>query len=80
MQIKAKLLEYSTGNFQGTDYATIKARSEEIANNRILKFKVDFKKVGDVSNLVDSDVVLVCEVVSGQNDAATIRVVSVEAA
>lgn len=81
MQIKAKLLEYNKGNYQGSDYASIKARSADIAKNRILSYKVDLKRIqDDVEELLDQDVVMEVEVTSGANSSATLRVVSVEAA
>jgi len=80
MQVQGVLLEVSKGNYEGNDYASLKLRSVDVADNQILKYKIDLKKV-DVDALneqLDTEVTVNCSVVKGANDAATLKVISVE--
>lgn len=72
-KIKLVLLEFNEGEYQGVKYASIHARF----NGRILKFKLDRNKVGDISNLVDQEVDADIDIVSGSNLLATLKIVAV---
>jgi hypothetical protein len=70
------LLEYNEGEYQGIKYSNIHARY----NGKILKFKLDRNKVGDVSELVDQEVEADVEIVAGNNLAASLKIVAIKAA
>lgn len=74
----AKLLEFQKGEYQGTPYATCKLRSADIANNSILKFKIDVKRVPDLEQYLDQDIKVNVDVQRGLNDQASLRIVGVE--
>jgi hypothetical protein len=81
MKLKGVLLEISKGEYEGNAYASVKLRSADIANNQILKYKVDVKRV-DVDSLepfLDHEVKVECSVIKGAYDSATLKVVSVVA-
>ncbi|MCX6719305.1 MAG: hypothetical protein NTZ38_02945, partial [Candidatus Taylorbacteria bacterium] len=61
--IKLALLEFHEGEFQGIMYSNIHARY----NGKILKFKLDRNKVGNILNLVDQDVEADIDIVAGTN-------------
>lgn len=71
--IKLVLLEFNEGEYQGIKYSNIHARY----NGRILKFKLDRNKVGNVSNLLDQQVEAGIEIVSGGNLAASLKIVAI---
>lgn len=71
--IKLVLLEFNEGEYQGVKYSNIHARY----NGRILKFKLDRNKVGNVSNLLDQQVEADIEIVSGGNLAASLKIVDI---
>jgi hypothetical protein len=76
MQSKLTLLEFNEGEYQGVKYSNIHARY----NGKILKFKLDYKKVGNISNLIDKEVEADVDIVSGGNLAASIKIVAVREA
>jgi len=74
MDIDVKVLEFNTGTYEGSTYSNILARY----NGKILKFKVNPKANVDLSSDdVDTDVTLTLEIVAGQNQSATPRIVNV---
>jgi len=75
-KINATLLEYNSGVYEGNAYASVVARY----NGRLTKFKLDTKKVADLTPMIDSEVELTYEIVPGDRFLATIRVVEVELA
>lgn len=81
VKITGTLLEVKADSYQGNDYMNCKLRSKEVADNTILKYKVDINKVkfSDLEDRLDSEVTLVCDVVRGDRDSATLKVVGVEA-
>ena len=74
--IKLVLLEFNEGEYQGVKYANIHARY----NGKLLKFKLDRTKVGNISNLLDKQVEADLDIVSGGNLAASIKIVAVREA
>jgi hypothetical protein len=77
IKIKGSLLEVSeVGEYEGTKYASLKLRSES-SNNRILKYKINLNQASHekIEKLLDKVVTIDCELVPGQFDAATLRVV-----
>lgn len=79
-KIKGVLLEVSSGEFEGNKYASAKVRSADVAENKILKYKVDLKKVSveALNELLDNEVVLTCDLSKGANDSAVLKIVDVE--
>jgi len=77
-KIKGYLLEVTTGTYEGNDWAKVKIRSAEIAENKILTYKVDVKKTGDVNKYLDKECNFTFEVVRGKDDTAVLKVTSVE--
>jgi len=77
IKLTGTLLEATAGEYQGNPYISIKLRSKEVADNTILKYKVDPKRVSiDVlKESIDTEVTVLCEVLRGQNDLATLKVV-----
>lgn len=75
--IKARLLEYQKGEYQGTPYATCKLRSADIANGSILKYKIDVKRVPDLTDHLDEEIEVTVDVQRGLNDQASLRIVGV---
>ena len=71
--IKLTLLEFFDGEYQGVKYSNIHARY----NGKILKFKLDRNKVGNISNLLDQEVEADVEIVAGSNLLASIKIVAV---
>ncbi len=71
--IKLTLLEFFDGEYQGVKYSNIHARY----NGKILKFKLDRNKVGNISNLLDQEVEADVEIVPGSNLLASIKIVAV---
>ncbi len=71
--IKLALLEFYEGEYQGIKYSQIHARY----NGKILKFKLDRNKVGNISNLLDQDVEADVEIVPGTNLLASLKIVAV---
>ncbi len=67
--IKLALLEFHEGEFQGIMYSNIHARY----NGKILKFKLDRNKVGNILNLVDQDVEADIDIVAGTNQSCPIK-------
>lgn len=79
-KITGVLLEVSEkGSFEGTEYASIKVRSEQ-TGNKILKYKLDLKQVDydAIAERLDTDVQLELDIVKGQNELAMLRVVGVK--
>lgn len=77
---KGTLLEYKEGTFQGNDYTSVKIRSNEIAENSILKYKVDAKSTGKFGELLDKECEFTVTIASGQNSSATLKITHVELA
>ena len=75
LSIKLTLLEFNEGEYQGVKYSNIHARY----NGKLLKFKLDRNKVGNISNLLDQEVEADIDIVSGGNLLATLKIVSVRA-
>ena len=75
LTIKLSLVEFNAGEYKGVLYSNIQGRY----NGKILKFKLDRNKVGDISNLVDHQVEADLDITPGAGRAATIRVVAVRA-
>jgi len=73
--IKLSLVEFNSGEYKGVLYSNIQGRY----NGKILKFKLDRNKVGDISNLVDQEVEADIAITPGKDRMATIRVVAVRA-
>ena len=71
--IKLTLLEFFDGEYQGVKYSNIHARY----NGKILKFKLDRNKVGNISNLLDQEVEADVEIVAGTNLLASLKIVAV---
>jgi hypothetical protein len=71
--IKLALLEFNEGEYQGVMYSNIQARY----NGKILKFKLDRNKVGNISNLLDQEVEADIDIVSGSNRLASLKIVAV---
>lgn len=78
MDLKLKLLEYNSGviGAENTPWANILGRY----NGRVMKFKVDVKKSGDLSAFLDKEVTAKCEVIVGKELSATLKIVGVEKA
>lgn len=74
--IKLVLLEFKEGEFQGVKYSNIFARYD----GKILKFKLDRPKVGNLSNFIDHEVEADIEIVGGVNLLASLKIVAVRAA
>lgn len=74
---KAKLLEYQKGEYLGNPYATVKLRAADMAENAILKYKVDFKRVPDLSEYLDQEIEVSVDIQRGQGDVASLRIVGV---
>jgi len=72
-QITLKLLECKEGVYEGTSYSNVLARY----GDRILRFKLDSKKVGNLEKLIDKNILATVDIVAGGNMAATIRIVEV---
>jgi len=68
------------GEYQGNSYINCKLRSEGVAEDRILKYKVDAKKVDfeTLNSKKDEEITVVCEVVSGQGETASLKIVGLE--
>lgn len=77
-RIKAIILEFTSGEFEGNNWAKVKARSAEIADNKILTYKVDVKKAGDISKFLDTECELTLDVARGKDDVAVLKIVGVE--
>ena len=75
LAIKLTLLEFNEGEYQVVKYSNIHARY----NGKLLKFKLDRNKVGNISNLLDQEVEADIDIVSGGNLLATLKIVSVRA-
>ena len=73
--IKLSLVEFNEGEFKGVLYSNIQARY----NGKILKFKLDRAKVGNIANLLDQEVEADVEIVSGANRLASLKIVAVRA-
>ena len=71
--IKLTLLDFSEGEFQGIKYSNIHARY----NGKILKFKLDRVKVGNIANLIDQPVEADVEIVQGTNLLASLKIIAV---
>lgn len=71
--IKLALLEFNEGEYQGVKYSNIQARY----NGKILKFKLDRNRVGNISNLLDTEVEADVDIVSGSNRLASLKIVAV---
>lgn len=71
--IKLSLVEFNEGEYKGVLYSNIQARY----NGKILKFKLDRAKVGNISNLLDQEVEADIDIVSGANRMASIKIVAV---
>ena len=71
--IKLALLEFNEGEYQGVKYSNIQARY----NGKILKFKLDRNKVGNILNLVDQDVEADIDIVAGTNLLASLKIVAI---
>lgn len=74
-ELKGKVLEFTKGTFEGNDWAHIKVRSNDIADNKILVYSVDVKKAGDVSGFLDKDVIVKLILAKGASDKAVLKVV-----
>jgi len=75
-KIPLTVLEYNEGTFEGNPYASVIARY----NGKLLKFKLDVKKVTGLQKFVDKDILATLEIVPGDRMAATLKVVAVEPA
>jgi len=82
-KFQAILLEVISGDYEGFAWAKCKARSDDIAGNVILSYKVDAKKV-DIKDVqakyLDKLVELTVNVVRGKDDTSVLRVVSLRLA
>jgi len=75
IEILATVLEVTGGTYEGTAYLTCVVRVDGL----LLKFKVQ-KDFDEIKNFIDKEVVLKCELIKGQNLAATLRIVGVDEA
>jgi len=82
LKFQGRLVEVSQmGTYQGSPYASIKLRTETARGEEIVKFRLNVKDGLDlesVREMLDTDVVLVCDLERGQQDIASLRVNSVE--
>jgi hypothetical protein len=76
LTIKLTVLEFKDDEYQGIKYSNIHGRY----NGKIIKFKLDRNKVGNISNMLDKNVEADIEIVSGTNLAATLKIVAVREA
>ncbi len=76
---KFLILEIQSGQFQGNDWAKIKARSSEVALNQIVSMKVDLKKVSldELNKVLDKEVDLTLALAKGDKDSLVVKVVKV---
>lgn len=76
---KFLVLEVASGQFQGNDWAKIKARSGEVAGNQIVAIKADLKKVSleDLKKALDTEVNLTLALSKGDKDSLVVKVVKV---
>ena len=82
LKFQGRLVEVSQmGTYQGSPYASIKLRTETARGEEIVKFKLNVKDGLDleaVREMLDTDIVLFCDLERGQQDIASLRVNSVE--
>lgn len=77
--VTGKLLEYKEGEFQGNAYSNCKIRSAQIADNSILKYKIDRKQVASMEELLDQEITVDVAIERGPNDTAILKVVRLHA-
>ena len=75
---KVLILEITGGEYEGNVWQKVKARSTEIAGNRILSYKVNLKKAGSIEKYLDQSVMATFDVEVGANDSAVLKIVAVE--
>lgn len=75
--LSGKLLEVNSGTYQDSPYVSLRVRSENVANNQIVKYKANPSKVtAEAANaLLDKDVNLTFDIVKGFKDAGELKVV-----
>jgi hypothetical protein len=75
--VKGKVLEVNEGTYEGNAYASVKIRSNDVASNQILQYKVDVKKVdaAKLNAMLDKEVTVQCDIIKGANSTATLKVV-----
>jgi len=79
-KFRGYLLEITSGNFEGSDWAKAKIRSVSVSDNKILTYKVNVKKTGDIAKYLDKECDFVIDIARGEADTATMKVVSVSEA
>jgi hypothetical protein len=79
LQIKGRVLEVTSDTYEGNPYGKVKLRSAEVAENKILSYSVNVKKVDmDVfMQSLDKDVTVQCGVQRGANESATLKIVGI---
>lgn len=74
MLIEVKVLDYTTGVYEGNAYSSLLVRYKD----KILKLKIDAKSQVNVSkDDIDRNLVLSLEIFAGQNQTAVPKVVDV---
>jgi len=77
-KITGTLLEVApVKEFQGSKYSSIVLRSKEVADNSLLRYKLDLKAIDydALTDLLDSEIEVHVVVERGANQAAMLRVV-----
>jgi len=74
------ILEVTSGTYEGNDWAKIKARSHDVANNQIVSIKVDLKQVSlsELQDKLDTECGLTFSLFKGDKDSLVVKVVSVK--
>jgi len=74
-KIKCTILEFNKGTYEGNEYANIVARY----NDKLVKFRVDVKKVSNLSSEdVDKEVECELEIHGSASQPASVKISSVE--
>lgn len=77
MKLKVRVLEVSSGTYEGNPYKGVMVRY----NDKLVKFKVDTKSEVDLdSDSQDKDYILEVAVFKGKDNAAVVKVVGAELA
>jgi len=71
MKIKALVLEANSGTYEGNSWKSLVCRVQD----KLIKFKV--KNDVDITNLLDKEVTLECEIFGTASQSAYLKVVSI---
>lgn len=75
-ELKGRLLEVTGGVFEGNNWVQCQIRSKEIADGKILKYKVNAKNISkeELDKFLDKDISVECDVVRGSDSTAALRI------